>query len=265
MAGLEGTIKTPIGEVSKKTALIAGVGAIAILGIIWWRTKSTENLASSAGASEINPATGYPYGSPEDAAAMAAQANYITPTTGSAGGGAGGYPLGGIGFVNNAQWVQAVIEYMTTAGLVEDPTALSAALGVYITGSPATSTQQSLIEQAIAAQGFPPLSGPSGYPPSINTAPAVTPTPTPTPTTPTPTPVPTPQPPPIGTMISVPLGVNLYVWTAQVSAGYHTPYSFEIMEQLNPGIRKYIVWLGSTSPKTPVFRPQGGVPKVRIR
>lgn len=270
MEGLEGTVKTPLGTVSKKTALIAVGGLVLIGGIVWWRAKQTKNQqdALSAGQAEINPATGYPYGSAEDAAALAAQNSFISPGGGGVGSGAGGYPPAGIGYVNNAQWVQGVIEYMVSHNLVEEPSALSAALGVYITGGVATAAQRSLIEQAIAAQGYPPLAGPSGYPPSINTAPVVNPpVTTPPPPATTPPPVTTPPGPtvPVGYRISVPLGYNLYEWTKQVAAGYHVPYSFEIMEQLNPNVRQYIVWLGNVSPKTPVFRPSGGVPPMRIR
>lgn len=177
MAALEGSINTPFGSVQKKTALILAGGAVVIVGIVWWRTNQMNAKEPDIYDAEINPATGYPYGSPEDAAALQAQQDYTFPATGGGTGG-GGYPPGGTGFTNNAQWTQAVIEYMITNGLVEDGSVLSAALGAYITGRPVTDAQRSLIEQAIAAQGFPPLAGPNGYPPSINTAPTPTPTPT---------------------------------------------------------------------------------------
>jgi len=261
MGALDGTINTPFGNVQKKTALIVGGGAAVILGIVWWRTNQMNAEETDIYDAEINPATGYPYGSPEDAAALLAQSQYVSPPSGGTGG--GGYPPGSTGFTNNAQWTQAVIEYMTTAGLIEDPTLLSAALGAYITGAPVTTAQRSLIEQAIAAQGFPPLSGPNGYPPSINTAPVVPPTTTP-PTTPPVTP--TKLPPPIGMRISVPLGVDLYKWTDDVKKGYNTPYSITIMRSLNPGIDYHIAWIGTKSPYTPVFRKdRGGIGPVRIR
>lgn len=182
MAGLEGTIQTPFGAVQKKTALLIGGGAILIMGIVWYRTKQQNDaaLSASAGAAEINPATGYPFGSAEDAAAMAAQAAYIFPESGgNSGGGGGGYPQN-TGFTNNGQWAQAAIQYMQGQGLIEDPSQLSAALGKYLAGQPAgDANTKSLIEQAIAFQGYPPLAGPNGYPPSINTGNPVTPPTTP--------------------------------------------------------------------------------------
>ena len=189
MGALDGTFNTPFGTVQKKTALIIGGGAVLILGIVWWRTNQLNAEESpDIYDAEINPATGYPYGSPEDAAALLAQSQYVSPPTGGGGGGSGGYPPG-TGFVNNGQWAQAAVEYMTTAGLIEDPAALSAALGAYIAGGPITTGQRTLIEQAIAFQGYPPLAGPSGYPPSINTAP---------------TPPSTTNPPPPTTTIAAP-------------------------------------------------------------
>src|ERR1700754_1954056 len=137
MAGLEGTIQTPFGSVQKKTALIVGGGVAVLLVIVYYRQKQLDSDVVIPEA-EINPATGFPYGSPEDAAALAQQAGYVSPPTdgGNTGGGSG-YPSN-TGYVNNGQWVQAVVAYMVGNGLVEDPTQLSAALGKYITGAYAT-------------------------------------------------------------------------------------------------------------------------------
>jgi len=186
MAGLEGTIKTPIGTVQKKTALILGGGVAALVFIVWYRQKSlgesTDSLAA-AGEALINPATGYPYGSAEDAAALTAQGAYQSPGVPSTPGGSAGYPSN-TGYVSNGQWVQAVIEYMVGNNLIEEPAQLSSALGKYITGSYVTDSEVALINQAIAVQGFPPVASPNGYPPSLNRQ-ATGPT---TPTTPAGTP-----------------------------------------------------------------------------
>lgn len=172
MAGLEGTIKLPgIGPVQKKTALYVGAGVVVLGGIVYWRHKNapaTPDTATTTDA-EIDPATGYPFGSPEDAAALAQQSNYVTPTDPTGGGGSS-IPTTGTGYVSNGAWVQGVIAYMTQNSLVEDPTALSSALGKYITASYVVpgSGDDSLITQAIAVQGYPPVSGPNGMPPAIN-------------------------------------------------------------------------------------------------
>lgn len=186
---LNGTVQTPFGNVPKKTAALIVGGLILVVGIVWFRTRGATNTTVEA---EINPATGYPYGSAEDAAELAKQAGYIAP--GSSGGGGGGSG-GNVGLITNAQWTQAVIQGMQSDGIVSDPAVLSAALGQYITGQPVTeSAYRSLIEQAIAYQGYPPVSGPNGYPPAINTSTQPTPTPKPKPT-PAPKPAPKSRPP----------------------------------------------------------------------
>jgi hypothetical protein len=184
MTVLEGTVKTPFGEVSKKTAVIVGVGLVGLLGIVYYRSKKAKATAGAGANTGIDPATGYPYGSPEDAAALEAQAAYVTPT--GVGGSGGGGGSGGTGFATNGQWAQAAEQFMQADGLVEDPAALAAALGKYITGQPVSDVDMSLIDQAIAFQGYPPVAGPSGYPPSINRAPVTPPTDTTPPPTNTP-------------------------------------------------------------------------------
>jgi hypothetical protein len=180
MAGLEGTVKTPFGTISKKSALYVGMGVAGVAGIVWYRHKQLGTTVDSTATdtTEIDPATGYAFGSPEDAAALSAQGSYTSPAT-ATGGGSSSIPTTGTGFTSNGAWVQGVIEYMTTNGLVEDPSALSSALGVYTTGAYATDAQVNLIQQAIAVQGFPPVSGSTGYPPSINRNPPQTTTPPP--------------------------------------------------------------------------------------
>jgi LysM repeat protein len=199
MAGLEGTIKTPFGAVQKKTALVVGGIGVGLGVIVYWREKKLGELTSSAttATGEIDPATGFVYGTPEDLAALAAQGTDLggnPPTPG----GSGSIPAGGTvgtGFTSNGQWVQAVVEYMTSNSLVSDPAQLSAALGKYITGAyidPKDTASTSLVQQAIAVQGYPPIAGVNGYPPAINTHPAST---TPPVTTP-PSTTPPPKPPP---------------------------------------------------------------------
>jgi hypothetical protein len=208
---LEGTLQTPIGKVQKKTAVI-GVGVAAVLGaIVYYRQQQLGSDEVGGTEALINPATGYPYGSAEDAAALAEQAGFISPpASGGGGGGSGSIPPSNLSYRTNGEWSQAVVEYMVGNGLIEDPSQLSAALGKYLTGQPATSTDQNLIQQAIAVQGFPPLAGPNGYPPSINTATI--------PTTPPVTPVPKPSVPPVPTGIQV-----QYVTRTGVALGWPKP------------------------------------------
>lgn len=164
MAGLEGTVKTPFGAVQKKTALILGGGVVILGGIVWYRQKQQAKTATpnSDQTGEIDPATGFPYGSAEDAAALAAQTSYQSASSSSSSSSTS------TSFTTNAQWSQAAIEYMLSNGLVADSTALSTALGKFLTGAYVTDSQVSLIEQAIAVEGKPPVAGTNGYPPSLN-------------------------------------------------------------------------------------------------
>lgn len=184
---LEGTVHTPIGEFPKKYVVIGGIGLAVLIGIGYYRSKKSK-AATPTDTSNIDPATGFVYGSADDQNALAAQGSAL-PT--AVPGGASQIPSlnSAAGFQSNGQWAQNAEQYLVAQGLIVDPTALSAALGAYITGQPVTSdAEHSLISQAIAFDGYPPIAGPNGYPPAINTN-----NPTPTPPTPTTTPSPTPR------------------------------------------------------------------------
>lgn len=190
---LEGNVKTPLGSVSKKTALMVGVGGLGVLGIVWYRSKQQASSASSdtssTDSSNIDPATGFPYGSPEDvAASQQAQGQsgalgplYDPQYYGGYGGGYGGGfpgPQGPGTFTSNAAWSQAVEDYLVnTVG--ESASDVGNALGKYITAQPVTADQEAFINQAIAFAGYPPVPGPNGFPPSIKNAPPVPPPPPP--------------------------------------------------------------------------------------
>jgi hypothetical protein len=189
---LEGTLNTPIGKVPKKGAVIVGVGAVGVLGIVWYRSKqqaSQDSSQSSTDNSNIDPATGYPYGSPEDVAAeqqLQGQSGALGPLYdpqyyGGYGGGYGGGfpgPQGPGSFTSNAQWAQFAEDYLVnTVG--ESATDVGNALGKYITGQPVTTDQEAFINQAIAFADKPPVPGPDGFPPSIRNAPPPPPPPPP--------------------------------------------------------------------------------------
>jgi LysM repeat protein len=169
------TINTPFGAVKKETAYVIGGALVLVLGVVWYRSRSAAKAASIAASGAntgIDPATGFAYGSAEDAAALANQGSFINPTVPFApGGGGGGGSSIPQGFVSNAQWAQSTEQYLIDNGVVHDSTLLGNAIGKYLTGQPVTSDMQSLIQQAIAFGGYPPVAGPNGYPPSINTAP----------------------------------------------------------------------------------------------
>lgn len=182
---MEGTIKLPVfGTVRKQTAIIAGVGSVVlVLGIYWYRQHKASQTAtsSSAGSALVTDpdgnqcaalaSSGYCPGTPGDLAAQqqAASGGYSPYTYGG-----GGSPLGlttgttpvvtTAAFATNAAWAQAAESYLGSNGA--DATA--AALSKYIAGQAITTAQQTVVEEAIAAEGYPPVSGSAGYPPSMN-------------------------------------------------------------------------------------------------
>jgi hypothetical protein len=92
---------------------------------------------------------------------------------GGYGGGGSSFPggsTGSTGFTSNPQWAQAAEDY-----LVQNTGANAAvtgnALGKYIVGSPVNDSDHSIINQAIAFEGIPPVPGADGFPPGIRTAP----------------------------------------------------------------------------------------------
>lgn len=173
------TVKLPgIGPVSKTTALALGAVALAVVGVGLYRSRQASAAAGTGDttSSQIDPATGYPYGSAEDEAALAQQAASLaggvglSDFTGSSG--TATTPTA-TGYATNAQWAQAAEDYLVgTIG--SDAHVVGNALGKYITGGILTSDQVSVVTQAIAFAGYPPVNGPTGYPPSYHVAAAPT-------------------------------------------------------------------------------------------
>lgn len=188
------TITLPGGlKVKKKVAIIVGVGGAGIAGYVLYRNSQLKSSGSStAGYStaDVDPQTGYPYGSPEDQAALAAlsggtigQSNtgasfvggqtigydqFGNPIYGQGGGGGGGGGVGGPGsFTNNAQWTAFCESIMGSSGA--DP--IAAALGKYLLGQALSDEQVTVVQQATAIGGFPPVAGADGFPPSYHTSP----------------------------------------------------------------------------------------------
>lgn len=173
------------GQEYPKVAVYGGLGVVAIAAIFYYRNKKQQSDAAvasvaQAGTNAIDPATGYPYGSAEDAAALSSQDAYQSPSYASgigAGGGSATYTgqsAFGSGFTSNAQWAQYVEQYeINTMGA--DAATVGNTIGKYITGQPLTSDAMlSIVQSAIAIGGYPPVAGPNGNPPGYVTAPTPT-------------------------------------------------------------------------------------------
>src|SRR5579859_4409716 len=177
-----------VGKVPKGWLIAVGGGSVLVLGYVWYKHKQQAAASSStAGTAGTTPTatTGDQY--PPDGTTGNPSDPYSTdPATGMTygdeqlynGGGYGGYGYGGgqggqggsqggsgsggPPFATNAAWASYAEAQLS--GIV-DPTALSAAVGVYLTGRPASTDQVSLIDQAIAIAGYPPVAGPGNNPP----------------------------------------------------------------------------------------------------
>lgn len=183
-------VKLPGGaHVDKKIAIGVGAAAVLIAGVYYYRQKqasASSTTAATASGSQIDPQTGYAYGSPEDQAALTAMSGGTLPTYDAAssvggqvigydqfgqpvyggGGGTGGPNSGPGSYTSNAQWTQAAEAMMGSTGA----DSIAAALGKYLLGQPLSTDQVTVVQEAIASQGYPPVSGSGGFPPSYNTA-----------------------------------------------------------------------------------------------
>lgn len=189
-----------------KPVAYGGGGLIVIGGVYYYRkqrtAKAQQASVDQAGATSIDPATGYPYGSQEDAAALSAQSNYQLPGSsglGFAGGGGSGSSTTPGSFTSNAQWAQYVEAYEINNMGADAPT-VGNAIGKYLSGQALTNDMLGLVQSAIAIGGYPPVSGPNGNPPNFVTSSS-------TPTSPggsTPPPTTNGNPPPTQNTITVP-------------------------------------------------------------
>lgn len=191
MAMLDGKIA----GVDKKYVAAGGVLLAGVLVVVYYRSKkqaaassssSTGTVTDPAGnvCAALDPNSGYCPGTPQDTAYQQStllgtdSASYVggqiigydqygNPIY--SGGGTTGAQVPG-SYTNNAQWSQAAQSTLVTDDPSVDPGTIATALGLYITGGAVTAEQQQLIEQAIAMQGYPPIGGPNGFPPSIKTS-----------------------------------------------------------------------------------------------
>jgi len=192
MAGLN--LNGKIGGIDKKYVVFGGAALAGILVIVYFRAKkqSKDTAANTGGqvtdpagnvCAALDPNSGYCPGTAEDAQYQGTllgtnAASYVggqiigydqygNPVYSGGGGSGSGAPGG---FVNNAEWAQAAQQYLIQNEPSADPGTIGSALGNYITGQTVTANQQQIIEQAIAFEGYPPVGGPNGFPPSIKTS-----------------------------------------------------------------------------------------------
>lgn len=90
---------------------------------------------------------------------------------------------GGPPFSSNNAWSQWVIPEIQSLDESADVDALTTAIGLYLDGQPVTPAQKTLILEATAIAGNPPVAGPNNYPPNVRTNGSTGPAPATTPVT----------------------------------------------------------------------------------
>lgn len=106
-------------------------------------------------AGSIDPSTGLPYGSPEDEAALAQMYSGESVVSGYGEIPTAGQPAGETSITTNAQWDQAALANLTSLGYNEQ--AAATALATYLAGMPVNSTQAQMVQVALAETGNPPV------------------------------------------------------------------------------------------------------------
>lgn len=149
---------------------------LGIAGVVFWYVSRKKGSKSTGGAQTdaagntgtIDPATGYVYGSPQDAAGLAAN-SAGSGGDGSSPGTSGGSTVAGT-YADNTAWANAAINYLVSIGV--DATGANSAITQFLASQPLTTQQQGDVNLAIQRIGAPPTPPqPGTAPPPIVTPP----------------------------------------------------------------------------------------------
>jgi hypothetical protein len=175
-------VNTPFGKIPKWAVYGGVIGGGGALIYAYVKAKNKKTAAATAATSAATGAGyGYGYGS-QAQYGYGTQYGYGAYTNDSNYGyGTGvdtayGYGSYGSGISNvaptqvttNAEWTQQALSQLTNQGY--SGTQVLTALGEYTTGQAVATANQPTVYAAIAVEGYPPVSGAGGYPPSIKTA-----------------------------------------------------------------------------------------------
>lgn len=165
----------PLAGANKKMWLIGGGVAVIVGGYVMLKKKNQGASGSASGAYAYGyGAYGYGAMTSVPLAYGYGSQGYGYYGYGGAYGGMGGYGSPAPPSVpaqvatTNAGWAQAAESYLTSQGYAS--MTVAAALGKYLTGQTVNSSDQAIIEAAIAFEGYPPTAGANNYPPNIHTA-----------------------------------------------------------------------------------------------
>jgi hypothetical protein len=170
---------------SKNQAIIVAIGGAGVVFLVYrhYSAASAAAAASNTAAStaddtgDIDPETGYPYGSAQDTAALAALNESGTGALDDTGAATDSEPYYSTAPTTqspttNAAWSQYVQQQLATIGY--DPETVAGAIGAYLAQIPLTATQAAIVQVALAECGPPPQG-------EYSIIPQGSPTPSPTP------------------------------------------------------------------------------------
>jgi PASTA domain-containing protein len=167
------TVKVPLlGTHKKGTVIGVGIGGVTVAGYLIWRNQKKANAqqaatdqaeASSGYGYGILPQGFYGYGEPGGAYGYGASGGFYPQ--GYYGYGAPLPPTGNIPVTTNAQWTQAAVTQLQQDGY--QSLVVLKALGKYINGVAVDANETTIVQAAIAVEGYPPQAGKNGNPPGI--------------------------------------------------------------------------------------------------
>lgn len=166
-------------------AVFAGVGGLAVAIYLYYRNKNSQASATAATTStgglyppdgtvgdptdpySTDPATGQTYGN-EGLGTFGSVGSTSTGGGDTSGGGDTG-GSGGPPFSTNDAWSNWVIGQMQNLNPNINTGQLTNALGLYLAGQPVDAAEKTLVLDAEAIGGPPPVAGPGNYPPNVRT------------------------------------------------------------------------------------------------
>lgn len=163
------------GALSRKIGPLPAVAWIAIAVVVFYYVSKRQKGSASSGdqtdsagnTGQIDPKTGYVYGSAEDAAALGQASSGLGTDTDT---GTGGSTVSGQYADNNA-WAVAAINYLVSIGI--DATSANTAITQFLSSQTLTTQQQGEVNLAIQQLGAPPSPPePGGSPPPVVTPPS---------------------------------------------------------------------------------------------
>jgi Fibronectin type III domain len=175
---LEGTIKTPLGPINKKFAVIGG-GAAAVIGFVAYRRYAAAQAASASTATTSDDTDDTTDDGSDDGEELAAEdAGYYGDDLDTDGSDVIGYdsegnPVYGTSNVGdstsaystNSDWTEAAVDALSQEGV--DSTTATTAIANVLAGLTVTTAQENLFLQAVGLLGSNP---PDGYPTPIKTS-----------------------------------------------------------------------------------------------